>query len=309
MDISKTYWDPINDIIHQDTYLIQGKVLENRAQKYQDNPYLIKRNLFLMLIFPMGVLVMLICFPQYLFNKNSLSIIIVSLLPLYFYYMSIINLQNDLILKLLCGENEWVYNPQEDMERIEKLTVYYPYIFGKGRARNICDQIWGKLHDVKPIDFWRGSYTYTEGSGKSSHTYHKAIFILRLIKSIPKSFTLENANILSGFIADIKTESEEFNSIFHIKAESNKLDSKVHILKILSPSVQVRLIQFAQAFDVETIHFQDYSMTIVFKYELWRPQFTNFFKDVVLDDRDKEIFYSSLKEMSKLPSEMLQFID
>lgn len=300
-------WDPAGEKITGNAFDIQKRVLLGKAANYKNDPSLIIKYLTILIILPIAVFLWRV---HYLGDRLSWDLIILSTIPVIFFYQSIIHLQGDLILFLLCQDNHWEFNPDEDPDRLQKVSFVYPNIFLKGRDQKVADQIWGNLqNNNKTTDFWRCTFQYTVGSGKSSQTFKRAVFILKLNKKIPVSFSLEKAGFLSQFGEDIRTESEEFNKRFKIVRDDKDEMVKTQIIGILSPSVQVRLINFADMVSIETIRFQNDVMIIVFEKEIWKSVFTNFFKKVVIDEKDKSLFFESLKNMAELPSEMIQFID
>lgn len=306
-----SYWDPLGDKIGKDTFTSQTQPLLQEAEQHKKNPHQIKRNLYLLLLLAFSVAILIIFF--YGFSESSVKFMIFAFIlactPLAVYYGKIKNFQQNFILFLMCQENNWIYNPDHDPTRYNQLRSKHPDFFKHGYSQQIEDQIWGSINNDKPIQFWGCLFVYQTGSGKSTKIHEKSIFILRLLKRLPFGFTLNKKSILSVFNDEYKTESEQFNRLFQVKVKDKQPNSRLLLLKILSPSVQMRLIQFADDYPLESIGFHENIMIVAFDGELWKPNYTNFFTEVKVDSRDKDYFYSLLKFMIAMPTEMLKFID
>ena len=62
-------------------------------------------------------------------------------------------------------------------------------------------------------------------------------------------------------------------------------------------------------FPLDKVGFYGDTMVLDFHDEIWKSRYTDFFKEVKVDDRDKEYFSSLIEVMTATPVEMLQFID
>lgn len=309
-----TVWDPFGDSVSSLSFVSQQKLLVDKLQKYRQNPGIFKKNLQLLTALPIViiVIVILLAFPNNIgmvLNRGTVSIIIFSFFPLIFYRRFVIRFQDDLILYLLCENNHWIFNPAVDNNRFQLLQRVFPAVFNVGRSQMITDQIWGAFQAQEKVGFWRSTFTYTVGSGKNSHTYIKAVFVLRLSRQLPVSFKLSKAGLFSSFEDVVKTESADFNKLFQISSDQKDEAAKMQIIKILSPSVQVRLIDFIKNINFEAIYFQNNTITIIFPDEIWRPVYTNFFNQIAVDARDEALFMESLKQMVELPTEVINYID
>lgn len=300
------YWDPIGEKIKQDDYFFQTMPLLQKAEGYKKNPYRIRRNRDLLIIFPIIFIIILIA----KFGTGDIfNIVLFSFTPLLIYLGMIYSFQQNFILYLMCFENDWIYAPEKDSSRFERLKNAYPMIFNQGHSQTIEDQIWGAVGEKKIDSFWTCSFTFTTGSGKHRRTHDHSIFMLRMYKKLPLDFCINKKGLISILSNGYKTESEEFNNLFDIKIENEKSDTKLLLLKILSPSVQVRLIELANEFPLDKIGFYGDTMILDFKEHIWNPKYTNFFNKVEVDDRDKTLFLSQIKTMTTTPIEVLQFID
>ena len=306
MDKNLTYWDPLGEKITPDTFRLQTQKLIDRAEQYKKNPAQIGRNR--MLCIGIGVAVMATYVSMWGFTGYWIHISFLGFLPLFIYLAIISAFQQNFILFLMCRQQEWIYNPDHDKERYNKLKEYYPDIFECGHSQQVEDQIWGSIAQQR-IDFWNCAFTYTTGSGKSSRTQDHSVFIVKLSKKLPIECTLMRKGYLSFAKSKYKTESEEFNTLFYIKVHHEGPDTQMHLMNILSPSVQVRLIQMAKELPLDGITFKENTLAIDFEDELWKPKYTNFYKEVVVDKRDMDDFNAVIKKMTELPGEMIQFMD
>jgi hypothetical protein len=307
MNSFDTYWDPLGEKISTDTYKIQTQKLVEKTKWYRDNPFELKRNQLLFIFIPLCIA--LVYFLIFRFEGSIIPMIIFAFAPVLLYRSSIQSLQENMILFLMTQENNWVYLPDIDSDRYDKYQHLYPSYFNVGHSQYIEDQIWGTIPTNKPTQFWNCSFTYETGSGKSRQTHHHNIFILHLYKPVPVNFDLKKKSALSLGGNNFKTESEEFNRTFSIQMDSDNPDSKLQLLRVLSPSVQVRLTEIATTFRIAQIGFYGTRMILDFKDDLWNFKYTNFFKEVRVDERDTEYFKNLLLMLTQIPIEMLHYID
>lgn len=310
MENSQNYWDPLGEVVNESRYSIHNQKLQEKEAWYRNHPFSIKRNFFLFLLLGLVISAITIYFSG--FEDLPVQILIFSFVPLVVYYSSIKSFEQNFILFLMTSKNKWVYYAGSESDRYKKLEELYSNYFTIGRSHYIEDQIWGTISfNNRPVNFWSCAFTYTTGSGKSSQTHHHSIVIVQLYKPLPISFDLQRKRALSLTSNRLKTESEEFNRTFTIKNNTEVADSKMQILKVLSPSIQVRLLQLANTFPVHVnqIGFHNDQMILDFDAEIWSFRYTNFFQEVSIDERDKEYFTAFLNEMTAIPAEMLQYID
>lgn len=295
-------WDPLDDQITVDTYKTEQNALLKKKQTYENNPYLLRMYLGL------WVLVALVCFC--LIFITGVVQFVVGVVPIFLFYQSVMRSEEELILYLLCEKNNWAYNPSANYNRAQDLATLTPEIFNFGYDQNVEEQVWGIVKNNMGIDshFWTANFCYTTGSGKNTKTYTQYICMFRLHKAVEVAFSLTPAGIFNKFEDHIKTESEEFNSIFQIQADSSDSTQKELIIQILSPSVITRLIDFSGKYSTKIIKFQYGVMIIVLEHKIWKTSYTNFFKQIAIDPRDETVFYNSLMDMAELPTEMVQFI-
>lgn len=306
-DMVSNYWDPLHETIHSDSFQLETRKLLTKMEQYKKNPYVIKRNrLFTILIwiFIVGAYIY-----QWGFMGPFIHVLVLSGIPFLIYTSLIHDFQQNFILFLMSQEHGWAYKPHEDESRIEKGKKIYPDIFDAGHSPQVEDQVWGTVGSSNQTDFWNCSFTYTTGSGKSRTTHHHTIFILRLPAKLPIELTLFRKGLLSFSGSKYKTESEEFNKIFLIRVQNENTDSEMQVMKLLSPSVQVRLIQMAREFPLDGIVCKADTFALDFNNHIWKPRYTNFFNKVEIDRRDTADFTHLVEKMTQIPREMLQFMD
>jgi hypothetical protein len=80
-------------------------------------------------------------------------------------------------------------------------------------------------------------------------------------------------------------------------------------MQVLSPSVQVRFVAFANEVYLDSITFQHNCMVILCQDTFWKAEHTNFFKNVTIDERDSAYFDTLLEDMTKLPIEIRKYLD
>lgn len=306
----KSFWDPLNENIKADSFQTEQQSVINQTEKYQKNPNLIKRNLIFAGLVPIIGVVLLILFWETLQSLADPRIFLCTFIPLILYYQGIRLLQEKLLLYLLSREEGWAYNPEESSTSTQKLIQKYPKIFDQGRNQKVGQQIWGSINRPYKIEFWRCTFWYTVGHGRYSHTNKRPVFALKLNRPVNVNYTmLRVVNFWEEFQTEIKTESEEFNKKFKVVADKYDSTTKTQILKVLSPSVQVRFIEFSKKYKLNRIYFEDDIMLIEFIENVWKTKYTNFLKKVEVDKRDVEHFSETLKDMMALPSEMIQYMD
>ncbi|CAN5188298.1 hypothetical protein BH09PAT2_BH09PAT2_05250 [soil metagenome] len=302
-----TFWDPIGDTIQDNSFDQQNQEVIRHVDEYKGNPRKIKKNLVIRTLF--GIVITGIYIAFWGFNRLFIYVGVLSFMPLILSIGEIRAAQQNFILFLMCQAQAWVYNPKHDQARYDRLKNVYPDIFACGHSQEIEDQIWGSIQSSKLIDFWSGIFYYETGSGKSRRRYHHTLFAVKLFKQLPLEFTVFRKGLISFNNGDYKMESEEFNKLFFIEVKNKGPDTEMLLFKILSPSVQVRLIQLAHEYTLAGINFKNETMIVDFEREVWIPKYTNFFKKVVVDPRDTNDFIELLKKMTAVPIDMLQFMD
>ncbi len=320
-------WDPAGETITLNTFHGVRQELEGKAKEYLENPSIPRRNL-LLLLSPVGVMALGLLFvPGFLQGLlridegNGIFLLILPFVPAAVYIGKVFKLQRDLIKMLIAQKEGWIYSPSERAERWQMLVKKFPELFQKGNAsRNFQDEFWGTTeYRGKPVHFWSGIFEYvvesTDSKGRRNRTtYRNNAFALQLRKQLKTDFRLApehiGMRILNFFRRkEIDTESAEFNQSFAVFYNGSKVDNQLEIVKTLSPSVQVRLLQMKERFGKFSLQFRDDTVMIVFPGRLLKRMKTNFFRQVAVDERDKEQLKDRLASVLDISSDILRFLD
>ena len=221
------------------------------------------------------------------------------------------HIQEEVILSMLCKKHNWLYLPKEETGSPKVFAATFPDLFDYGYDQNFDEQIWGTIQSQTGIErpFWYTKFTYVVQEGRSSKVKTEHVYIIQLQKPVEVEFTLAKAGIFSKFEESIKTESVDFNNAYVIKASSSKGQDMNEIIKILNPSVQIRLVDFSHKYTgIKSLSFKLDLLIISFHESIWKTRYTNFFKSVSIDMRDEENFNKAFLDMIAIPEEMLHFI-
>lgn len=308
----QTFADPLNDHITESSFADEREKVVKQIKDLRAHPYVAK------VLLAASILLTLFCIHLYFTVKDfDYSFILFSLTPTIIIIGYIYTLQNAAIWYLLCEKHNWVFNPEKNFERPERLAKLFPDIFNRGllnkdgkekkdneKYTSLHNQVWGKIGTGESINFWSCIF-HSDQHSSGSGLYDQTAFVIELDDFIPVSFSL----FRKGEKSTIQTESVEFNKLFKIKSHEDNNTTEQQIIKALSPSVQVRLIDFANKFSLDCIAFQDKYMVILFEGKVWEAKHTNFYKNVTIDERDIKRFDDLLKEMVALPLEMRKYVN
>jgi hypothetical protein len=222
---------------------------------------------------------------------------------------------------MIANRQGWHYCPAESHERWLRFAEAYPEIFQKGnKDQNLQDEFWGITEGQgHKADFWSGIFEYvieTEGDKgrKNRQTKHCNVFALRLSKVLKCDFCLRpeslGAKIRNWFTRkEIDTESADFNRNFAVYYNGKKVEEELEIIKTLSPSVQMRLIEMKEQFGKFTLLFRRDVVLISFNGRLLKRMRTNFFRQVAVDTRDSEALTERLKSVLEVSADIARFLD
>ena len=323
----RVFSDPLNDHITESSFAEERQQFVAILDLYRKHPQLIQLLFMLSVLTPVLTLTFIIVFNWY--NSFFIYLIIFSIIPGVLFYYKVTSIQNDLLLYPLCVKNGWVFKPKRDFDRARRMAHLFPYVFARGdvQYRRLENQMWGTLGKEPPVNFWSGIFTYelqeTDPNQKmikevtdiksmfiphvsrDQNVNQLAVFILELDKAIPCAFSLSRY----GSRRDLQTESIAFNETFRIRTHHVSKHTQTQIMQVLSPSVQVRLVDFANEVELDSITFEHNCMVILCRDTFWETKHTSFFKNVTIDERDLKLFDDLLTEMSELPLEMRKFLD
>jgi len=327
MEISKdfVFWDPAGEKIQQNSFQEDRKKLEEQYAKYQINPRLPLRNLVLFLLLIVAEIILLVAYPNIsnsLLNaRDGMYFLIIPVLPIIYYVYRIYALQRDLVKMLIAKEHGWIYAPNENSTHWMQFAAEFPDFFQKGNeGQNMQDEFWGKFKGTKQeVDFYSSIFEYkvvTHNSKRRNVTiYRKTIFSLKLNKKIQADFRLEPEGLLEKFFnffrrnKEINTEFAEFNKTFAVFYAGKKVEKELEIIKTLSPATQVKLLDLKKSEGPFSILFRGDTVIFMFDGMLLKNMYTNFFRKVELDSRDKESLSQKLNIILKISSEIVPFLD
>ena len=317
-------WTPTGKKIYAEDFEKGHNKLEKVFKKYTQKPGLPRRNLFLFLLPVIFATIYFGIFPEsaqnILSSSENIQDVLVIFAPAMIYWWRVRSIQRDLIKSLIAKKNNWIYNPEKNPIHWAQFKGKFPEIFKKGTdGQNMQDEFWGKFKGKKQaVDFYSGlfQYTVTTGSGKnrSSKTYTKTIFSIKLNKKLKSNFRLEpesfGSKILNFFSRkEIETESSEFNKTFAFYYNGKKSQKALEIIKTLSPAVQLKLLNLKETEGNFTILFKEQLVLFVFKGKLLKKMKTNFFKKVELDPRDQKTIENRINNILDISTDMMQYLD
>ncbi len=316
----KEFWDIVGDKISEKNFEQENAKNLKILEKYSANPSLPRRNLGLCLIPGILTLAALFLFSDQILgmlssaDEDATWILFLPFTPPFLYLARIFSLQRDLVKYAIARDQNWVYNPKESPSRWRVLRDKFSEIFDRGnRSQNISDEFWGDFSgNGKVIDFWTGIFSYTIKSGKHSTTYRRTLFAFHLEKSRTTRFCLKPEHSFFGLFrrkTEIHLESTEFNKSFAVFYNGQKAEKEQEIVKTLSPSLQVRLLEMKKKEGDFEVLFVDEVMLFSFSGKLIKKMKSNFFKKIEIDPRDSEVIKERLHRVFGIGSEMARFLD
>lgn len=320
-------WDPVGEAITLNSFHGMRQELEETVKKYLKNPNLPRRNLFLFCIPIVITAVLALFIPSFAFavakidDGNGIMLFLLPFVPATIYVYRIFQLQRDMINMLIAAQEHWIYSPGERADRWLNMKNKFPELFQKGNTgQNLQDEFWGKHRGKKyTADFWCGIFEYVvESQGtkgrRSRTTYRKNVFGFKLGKKLKTDFRLEPEHLGNKILnffrrKEIDTESVAFNQAFAVFYNGEKIREQLEIVKILSPSVQVRLLELKAQYGSFVMQFRDDAVMIMFPGRILKRMKTNFFLQVAVDSRDKEAIRDRLNNILEISGDILRFLD
>src|SRR5947209_7109937 len=99
-NIQASLWDPTGGKVDSTSFLLENGAIIEKVNNYKRHPYLVRFILIACSLIPLAAIGSF-----FLFQYFDLRVLLVSFIPFVFYYQYLVNLQNELILYLLCEEN------------------------------------------------------------------------------------------------------------------------------------------------------------------------------------------------------------
>ena len=184
---------------------------------------------------------------------------------------------DDVAKSHICHEKGWTYDPTPRYEKGLQLSAIWGGNFAQGRDIYVEDQIWGD-------GFYAGDHSRRVGSGKSSHTVR--VSFVGVPAKLNVSFNLTKQYLeLFTTKQELQLESERFNEMFEFSYEGTKENMALPITQILTPAMQVALVDLGTAFPGLAICFREDSIFFIFGKSLYRPRFVNVWR-LRTDEKD-----------------------
>ena len=314
-------WDPLGEKVFLGKFQRSKKKLFETFRKYQENPNIPRRNAFFFSI-PILILVAMGWYDYGIIlsiisagDGDGGILLTLPFAPLAWYVTKVFRLQRDLIKIIIAEKRKWIYSPDERKGRWMNFSTRFPRIFRKGnKGQNIQDEFWGKFQEM---NFWTGIFEYKErhGSGKNARdvTYRKTIFTMPLEKKLSTTFELVPEGItqkISDFFSskDIDVESTDFNKKFTILYAGKKVEKQMDIVQLLSPSLQVRLLDLWKDQGKFSVLFQENIVLYSFEGNLLKKMKSNFFRKIALNPKDEKKMDTRFQIILELTNDILPFL-
>ena len=319
---TKSFWDFTGTRVKEASFIGDNEKLDKEFKKLKKHPNKIKTNFFFACLPIAFFFAVLLFAPQIISaiissSDEGIYLLILPFAPAVIYYTRIKKLEIDLIKKLIAEEYNWIYSPKESYLRWSAAKSFSPKIFDKGtRTKRLEDEFWGNYKSPKQtVDFWSGLFTYETGSDKYRVKHVETVFAIRLNKYLTKKFSIVPSNAfrsVSNFFTkkDIDTESAKFNSKFDVEYDGTKIDNHLDIIKILSPAVQVQLLEFLDNHGSFSLFFEGSVFFIVMKGKLFSKMKTSFLlKGVYLHPEDRKNLEEKMNSMINISSQIVPYLD
>lgn len=319
-------WDPVEKL-NLEEIKKNAAAIEIKIESLKNDPGQINRQLTI--IFMLGFLVFsTFVYFFYIFHLlgtadgfKLLFYILILFFSMFFaiktYYLL---LTKDLLKLEIAKKKEWIYNPDHDKDKLEKLTLYFPETFSKGNQNQyIEDQFWGLVeNNSKSNFFYSGVYYYeiVTGYGKNRRVtkYTNHYFIFPLKKDINARFHLfpENAqSIISNWFTkkEINVESNEFNKRFAFTYNGKKDEKALEIVRTLTPVMQEKLIKLYRQKGSCEILFARNTVVFLFNKDIINEIKTDFRKSSEINLDDLNQIDTKLNELITISEEMSKYLD
>ncbi|MFW5704700.1 MAG: DUF3137 domain-containing protein [Nanoarchaeota archaeon] len=310
------FWDPVQESLNFERMKRDNDKLMTKYDKIKDRKSIRKKKFWFWIL---GAVLSLyfIWFGIVSFeHEGSESLIaiffgfVVIFIPIGIYKTSFFSLKKDLIKFLYAEQMNWLYSPNIDYSKIEKLNNSLKNYFAKGNSGNhIEDQFWGSLNGKY---FQLGLYQYqiTTGSGKNRHTqtYHNTYVAIKTDKNLDLEFILRPESEKGWFKKDIETESIDFNKAFAIDYFLQSDNNELLATKHLNPKVITELVDLQKKYGKFTIFFKKGYLLFLFPNPLIKGTKTNFFKSPEVAKEDIDSINYSITQFINLSEELIKAI-
>jgi len=334
-DISTTskneIWDPLGQEIDPEIFNEINQKVQKKIDRYIASPKTTIRNLLIASIPGIIVLGFFILsfngiFEQIgntpdsetipnIFSRINIQWVFFAFFPAILYWAYVSNFQRDSIKLLVAQKKGWLYNSGQSQKRWLAFNEILPEIFNKsGYGQQIEDEFWGTINNR---DFYASNFRYIKGRGKHKKTYYSNIMSLKLPNKNIANFQLKSTKAylwspFERFLGPKKlaTESVEFNNNFTVLYnDDEEVAQDLEITKTLSPAVQEALVKFKAKAQIESIIFREGVLTFQFYGRLLPKIYTNFFKDMKLDERDMNAVEDKILKIIEIGDGIIKYLD
>lgn len=321
----KVFWDPVYGILTNE-YLSEISAsnikLRSKFEHYKNNPGIIRRNYYLLIAVGLIIFFVIEAFNfKFMFTGlssqeigNLIFPFLIAIIPFSIYFEYVREIQKDLLNIAVANQFGWLYFPEKDKKKWDRLNDVYPEIFrfGEQGSQYLENQFWGLLDSGRRY-FWLSRFFCTERQGDSSRTIQRLVYAFQVSRSIPIDFALSPQNSATKFIADlssktITTESIDFNNEFHIDYKGDRGFVGPDILQVLSPDIQEKLLEHERTYRDFIMLFRGNIVFVSYKANL-EVTHTNFNKDVSLDQRDIDSIMDRINSSIEIAEEILPCLD
>lgn len=227
------------------------------------------------------------------------------------------NTLKDLVKQSVAQANGWLYDFKPNLEKAISLNSKYPSVFSGDKIVSVDDEFYGiKKVKEKKYFFKSGLYTYKikTGSGRKKKyvTKHKHYIWITLNKKLDVEFSLtpEIANgIFNNNSKELNLESQEFNKIFKFQYRGKKSEMQYRIVKILSPAVQLGLIQLAKRNSTFKFLFTNDALVFSFDGELNKKFYTKIYSYRGVLKEDIHTIDALINEVLNLSIDITKYLD
>lgn len=231
---------------------------------------------------------------------------------------SINSIKTDLLKYQVVKKNGWVYDPTPSKSDASLIAKKYSKIFKRGVDQYVDDQVWGTYKTSSGSrDFHLGSYTYVtehhtkNGTHRTPHPNY--FFAVRLDKKITKSFMLYQESIFSKIgqkfsDKEIDVESIEFNKTFAFSYDGKKQDSSIDIVKLLSPSVQLQLLELNSKGKNLNVLFDSDTIIFLFSGKMFKKFKTKLVDGGDVAKEDSDLFNDYLQSFNQIANGIISKI-
>lgn len=226
--------------------------------------------------------------------------------------------RKDLVKQTVAQRNGWLYDFKPSKRKASELHTKFPTIFSGDKIVSVDDEFFG-IKKVKANNYYfkSGIYTYkikkkSKNRRKYYITKHKNYLLMTLNKKLNVEFSLI-PEFLNGFFnssdKEITLESNEFNTMFKFQYSGKKSDLQDEVVKILSPAVQLGLVELAKKNINFKFLFTENAVIFSFDGELVSGLKTKIYDYSGVHKEDVDVIDKMLKELLDLSTHIVKYLD